>query len=96
MCDYKKRCGLVIILRVVQTQAILFLKSMSGKVRSTLNLNGVIFNRFRVDLEIQFQSRSMSDPTFSDIDFKNKMAWIWTTLKISKMKLFWLKHQIFK
>ena len=27
----KKRCGLVIILRVVQTQAILFLKSMSEK-----------------------------------------------------------------
>ena len=22
----------------------------------------------------------MSDPTFSDIDFKNKMAWVWTTL----------------
>ena len=24
----------------------------------------------------------MSDPTLSDIDFKNKMAWVWTTLKI--------------
>ena len=24
----------------------------------------------------------MSDPLLSDIDFKNKMAWIWTTLKI--------------
>ena len=23
----------------------------------------------------------MSDPTLSDIDFKNKMAWVWTTLK---------------
>ena len=23
----------------------------------------------------------MSDPTFSDIAFKNKMAWVWTTLK---------------
>ena len=22
----------------------------------------------------------MSDPTLSDIDFKNKMAWMWTTL----------------
>ena len=22
----------------------------------------------------------MSDPTLSDIDFKNKMAWVWTTL----------------
>ena len=23
----------------------------------------------------------MSDPTLSDIDFENKMAWFWTTLK---------------
>jgi len=23
----------------------------------------------------------MSDPPHSDIDFKNKMAWVWTTLK---------------
>ena len=32
----------------------------------------------------------MSDPTLSDIDFKNKMAWVWTTLKIlpSKKKSF--------
>ena len=22
----------------------------------------------------------MSDPTLSDIDFKSKMAWVWTTL----------------
>ena len=29
---------------------------------------------------IQNQSRLMSDPTLSDIDFKNKMAWVWTTL----------------
>ena len=29
---------------------------------------------------IEIQSRSMSDPTFSDIYFKNKMAWVWTTL----------------
>ena len=29
---------------------------------------------------IQIRSRSMSDPTFSDIDFKNKMAWVWTIL----------------
>ena len=38
---------------------------------TTLNLNYLIFGRFWVDVEIQFQSRSMSDPTFSDIDFKN-------------------------
>ena len=30
---------------------------------------------------IQFQSGSMSDPPFSDIDFKNNMTWVWTTLK---------------
>ena len=23
----------------------------------------------------------MPDPTLSDIDFKNKMAWVWTTFK---------------
>jgi len=25
----------------------------------------------------------MSDPSLSDIDFKNKMAWVWTTLKMA-------------
>ena len=50
---------------------------------TTLNLNEATLNRFWLDLEIQFQSRPVSDPTFSDIDFKNKMAWVWTTLKIS-------------
>ena len=41
---------------------------------------------FEIDLKsieddaIQIQSRSMSDPTLSDIDFKNKMAWAWTAL----------------
>ena len=44
--------------------------------RTTLDLNNVIFNRFGVDLEMQFQRRCMSDPTLSDIDFKNKMAWV--------------------
>ena len=31
---------------------------------------------------IEFQSRSMSDPTFSDIDFKKEITWVWITLKI--------------
>ena len=26
----------------------------------------------------------MTDPPLSDIDFKNKMAWVWTTLKSIK------------
>ena len=30
---------------------------------------------------IQFKSRSMLDPTLSDIDFRNKIAWVWTTLE---------------
>ena len=34
------------------------------------------------DEDIQIQSRFMSDPSLSDIDFKNKMALVWTTLKI--------------
>ena len=34
---------------------------------------------------IHIQSRSMSDPCLSDIDFKNKMAWVWTTLNLVKM-----------
>ena len=36
---------------------------------------------------IHIQSRSMSDPTFSDIDFKKKMALVWTTLNFSNT--FW-------
>ena len=33
------------------------------------------------------QSRSLSDPPLSDIDFKNKMAWDWTTLNnVSKLR----------
>ena len=46
-----------------------------------------MFNRYWVDLEIhqwiiiQLQS-AMSDPNLSDIDFKNKMVRVWTTLKI--------------
>ena len=43
------------------------------------------------------QSRSMSDPTLSDIDFKNKMAWFWTALNgtIPTHKIFiknWLRN----
>ena len=32
---------------------------------------------------IQFKSRSVSDPTLSDIDFKNKVTWVSTTLKMN-------------
>ena len=49
--------------------------------RTTMHFNDAVFNWFWVDLEIQFQSRSMSDPSLADIDFKNKMVWVLTTLK---------------
>jgi len=42
---------------------------------------------FWVDLEIQMQSRSISDPPLSDIDLKNKMTWVWTSLKFVPPKL---------
>ena len=29
----------------------------------------------------------MSDPPLSDIDFKNKMAWVWTTLNLGILEL---------
>jgi len=47
-----------------------------GRIRhkTTLNLNDAILKRLWIDLEIPFQSRSISDPTFSDIDFENKIA----------------------
>ena len=57
-------------LKIVQTKAILFLKSMSEKVGSDIERLSMIL----------FQSRCMSDPTLSDIDFKNKMVLVGTTL----------------
>ena len=69
--------------RVVQTQSILFLKSMSENGESDIERRKIwMSNRFLVDLEIQFQSPAMSDPTLSDNDFKNKMILVWNTLKV--------------
>ena len=45
-------------------------------------------NRFWVDLKIQFHSRSMSDATFSDMHFKNKVAWGRTTLNCHQKMIF--------
>ena len=50
--------------------------------RTILNLNDVIDYWFWVDLETWFQSRSMLGPLLTDIDFKNKMAWVLITLNI--------------
>ena len=43
---------------------------------TTLKLNFQIDSKLIGDGVIQIQSRSMSDPTLSDIDFKNKTAWV--------------------
>ena len=43
-------------------------------------------------LKIQIHGCYMSDPPLSDIDFNNKMAWFWTTLKIKeKVKIYNLR-----
>ena len=41
-----------------------------------LKLNSLADSKSTEDQVIQIQSRSMSDPTLSDNDFKNKMAWV--------------------
>ena len=70
-------------LRVVHTHFMIEINIGKSRIRhrTTLNLNH-IFNRFWFDPEIQFQSRSMSDPPLSDIDFNNKMASVCTTLNL--------------
>ena len=71
-------------LRVVPTQAILFLKSMSERDGSDIQrlwnwtMNFLIDSKSIEDDVIQIQSRSMLDPTLSDIEFNNKMAWVWS------------------
>ena len=50
---------------------------------------GIIFGKSRIRLgttqhSVEIQNRSMSDPPLSDLDFKNKMAWVWITLKVRK------------
>ena len=45
------------------------------------------------DQVLKIQSRAKSDPPLSDIDFKTKMAWVWTTLKVfDKHFLKWSPH----
>ena len=63
-------------LRVVLIQAIYFLKSMSEKVGSDIDYLWNSMINFKIDSKsiknyvIQIQSRSLSDPTLSDIDVK--------------------------
>ena len=58
-------------LRVVHIYFIFEINVGKGRIRrrTTPNLNGVIFNRFWIDLDF----------IISDIDFKNKMTWDWTS-----------------
>ena len=62
-------------------------------------MNFLIDSKSIKDDVIQIQSRSMSDPRHSDIDFKYKMAWVWTTLKLSaieeniRLKPFFIRFQ---
>ena len=39
-------------------------------------MNSWIDSKLIEDDAIQIQNRSMSDPSLSDTDFKNKMAWV--------------------
>ena len=71
-------------LRVVHNQAILFLKSLSERVGFDIQRPWNWMMNFQIDSKSIENSNSesyTSDPTLSDIDFKNKMAWVWTTLK---------------
>ena len=55
---------------------------------STLKLNDEFLDSKSIgDNVILFQRRSMSVPPLSDIDFKNKMAWVQTTLNPSRQIL---------
>ena len=82
--DFKLLTGLFSwnssFLRVVKTQAILILKAMSERVVFDMERPWIRMRNFQIDSksiwddEIQIQGRYRSDPTLSDIDFKNKMA----------------------
>ena len=90
--EYKLVDQLLDHLRSVQTQAILFLKSLSergGYIDLYIDLETIEIKLMRVvhfstvyELSFELQSRSMSDPTITDIDFQNKMAWVSTTLEL--------------
>jgi len=81
--DFPKVRTFSCVLRVVETQAVLFFKSMSERGGSAIRFSNWIswstqnwlkmtsFNQFSVNQEFQFQNRCMADPPLSDIDFKN-------------------------
>ena len=83
------------ILRAVQTKTIQFLQSMSesdgSEIQRFFNWMMIVSKLIEHDF-IQSQNRSMSDPPLSDTDFKNKMALVWTTLKVRKLRIFKKNH----
>ena len=66
---------------------------MSERVRFEIERLLILITLSSIDFEtikkfiIQFQSRSMSDPTISDIDFKDKMALVHPLKKIFELIL---------
>ena len=49
--------------------------------RTTLNFEWRHHQSILKDHSIQIRCSCMSDPRLSDINFNNKMAWVWTTFK---------------
>ena len=67
------------------------------RYRTTLDFNDKSYFYRLKSIEyavIEIQSRSISGPTLSDINFKNKMAWVRTTLK-KKIHFPYLENVIF-
>jgi len=62
------------ILREDRNHFVFEINAENSRIRHTTTLKSN-------DDVIQIQSRSMTDPPFSDIDFKNKMALASTSLK---------------
>ena len=68
-------------LRVDSNHFIFEINVGKRRIRHTETLKSNIFRSTQNRLKIPIQSLYMSDPTLSGNDFKNKMAWVWTTLK---------------
>ena len=86
-------------LRIVQAN--LFFKQMSARVGSNIERLWILITElmnfetiqslyYRHELTFRIQSRSISDPNLSDIAFKNRIAWVWTTLQDNLSKLWML------
>ena len=75
-----------VVLRVVQTQAISFLKSLSERVWCDIIVQLLILNTTWIWRPVtEMKSRSMSDPPLSDIDLKK---WLGSELPLRKLGLY--------